>query len=154
MVEFLYLYSGVVYFTTLSLSETVVSNGRMNNEWRIRLDMEEGGRVLFLCIIPSLAWRDGEKPRSLCQGGQCRGLAAGRRDFVICSCQPWLPYTTNVKSTSAVVFYQPVCFYLPLCLCSLAGCLFLHKWFSGTIIITILYVLFHPWIESITTESD
>jgi len=71
--------------------------------------------------------RDGEKPRSLCQGGQCRGLAACRLDFVTFCCRPWLPYTTNVKSTSAVVFYQPVCFYLPICLCSLAGCLFLHN---------------------------
>ena len=129
----------------------LVSNGRMINEWWIRKDVKEGGRGLFLCIISSLTWKDGEKPRSLCQGGQCRGLAAGRLDFVTSSCQPWLTYTTNVRSACAVGFYQPVCFYLPplfmftcrmFVLTQMALCHFCYP---------ILYVLFHPCIESMTT---
>ena len=112
---------------------------------------KKAAMVLFLCIIPSLAWSDGEKPRSLCQGGQCRGLVAGRLHFVIC-CQPWLPYTTNVKSTSAVVFHQPVCFYLPLCVHLPDVCSYTNG--SLSLLLSHIVCFISSLDRTITTESD
>jgi hypothetical protein len=94
-------------------------------------------------------------PRSLCQGVQCRDLAACRLDFVTCCCRPWLPYATNVKSTSAVVFFLSACLLLSSPLFVFTCRMFvLTQMVLCHLCYLILYVLFYPWIESITTESD
>lgn len=86
---------------------------------------------MYYSVICLYGWRETTKPLS--GWSVSPPWFSGRLDFVTWSCRPWLPYTTNVKSISSVVFYQPVCFYLPFCLCSLAGCLFLQQCFISSL---------------------
>ena len=138
------LYPGVlVYFTTLSGSETVVSNGRMINEWWIGKDVEESGLGLFRCIIPSFVCTDEEKPRNLCQGGQCRRLDSladliSSLGLVGHDCHTPLMWSLFLLLFFISLFafiFPSVCVHLPD-VCSYSS------------------VLFHPCIETITAVSD
>lgn len=156
MALFLSLYSGVVvYFTTVSGSETLVSNGGMINEWWIGKDVEESGLGLFRCIIPSFVCRNEEKPRNLCQGGQCRRLDSladliSSLGLVGHDCHTPLMWSLCLLLfiISLFAFIFPSVFLFTCRMFVLTAMVLCHFYYP------ILYVLFHPCIETITAVSD